>query len=143
MREDSKVAASARIKAYDEAYRSVPGRMAAKNRTAANSNVREFHVERKCEMYSLNNMAGGELRSPLVDEVEVIVGVTESGSVRREFWTACSFNSDVLHKEDIVLVKVVMDIRCRRMFSKNLPEIGTDATRARRVDVRTMKNSSN
>ena len=31
----------------------VPGNMVEMNKTAPNSNRREFHVERKCEMYSL------------------------------------------------------------------------------------------
>lgn len=49
--DDSATAANARTRAYIEAYSSVPGNIEARNSTAPNSNMREFHAESVCEMY--------------------------------------------------------------------------------------------
>lgn len=57
--EDRTTAASDRTKAYTEAYRNVPGKIVARNKTAPNSNIREFHVERKWEIYNRNSIRAG------------------------------------------------------------------------------------
>lgn len=43
-------AASDRTSAYTDAYNSVPLNIELRNSTAPNSNMREFHVDRPCEM---------------------------------------------------------------------------------------------
>ena len=47
--EDRRKTAQLRASAYIEAKSKVPGKTAARKRKAANSNIREFHVDRKWE----------------------------------------------------------------------------------------------